>query len=156
MGIEELWETVFFSTFFPGCFQPHELLLLQTGALAFPILLSDCSCHRLLPVDPTWQTPWEDKFRDLQHTSEDQGDHHPLFSPQGGGSTSYIEQSGAVWLCWKWGIGAEGLVLTPLQKKAGHFNLFLQKLSETLMPTSSACLTSVTPEVALLFIHLPF
>lgn len=73
MGIEELWETVFFSTFFPGCFQPHELLLLQTGALAFPILLSDCSCHRLLPVDPTWQTPWEDKLKVLQHTSEDQG-----------------------------------------------------------------------------------
>lgn len=140
-GLRGYWGTL------GNCFLFHILSWLFPASRAaassdrgagLPILLSDCSCHRLLPVDPTWQTPWEDKLRDLQHTSEDRGDHHPLFLPQGGGSTSYIEQSGTIWLCWKWGMGTEGLVLTPLQKKAGHFNLFLQKLPETLMPTHVA------------------
>lgn len=152
MGIEELWETVFFSTFFPGCFQPHELLLLQTGALAFPILLSDCSCHRLLPVDPTWQTPWEDKSKLYStplrtevttiHFSCHRVEAQPV-TPSSLGPSGFAGSGG-----W----GQRGWCSHPCRRRLG--TCFCRNYQKRWCPhtwPSSACLTSVTQEVVLLF-----
>lgn len=164
-GVCGYWGTLwncFFSTFFSACFQPHELLLLQAEVLAFSVPsftalslpsvfdLTACGRHPGKTVTGgSSRTPLRTEVTTLH-----------FFLTQGGGSPRHLEESRVVWLCWKWWWGDQrGWCSHPCRRRLGVLTRLCRNHQRCWCPPMwpcSACLTTLTQEVALFFTHLPF